>query len=294
MVGKRSVGSVAFDSANVVVLVLVTILCVLPVWYILSVSLSSKAAAAAGRVVLWPVDFTTIAYRQIIDDPRFFRAFWVSIQRVFLSGVTYFIVTVLVAYPLSKEREAFPARNFFMWVLVFTMLFNGGLVPWYLTIKSYGLLNNIWALVLASSAPVYNIILVVNYFRGLPKEVEESAVVDGAGPWRILFQLIVPLATPVLATVTLFTLVFHWNEFFQGLVLMTQQRNYPLQTYIQQLVVVIDTSRMNEDDLRLLNELSNQTLNAAKIFIAMIPVLVVYPFLQRYFVTGITLGSVKG
>jgi ABC-type glycerol-3-phosphate transport system permease component len=180
-----------------------------------------------------------------------------------------------------------------MWILIFSMLFSGGLIPWYLTVKSLGLIDNIWALVLGNSVPVFDVILVMNFFRNLPKEIEEAALMDGAGPWRLLWEIQLPLAVPVLATVTLFSVVYHWNEFFNGLVLMTRQANYPLQTYIQQLVVVINTGTMSQDQLRSLNELSNQTLNAAKIFIAIIPILVIYPFLQRYFISGITLGSVK-
>jgi len=180
-----------------------------------------------------------------------------------------------------------------MLLLVFCMLFNGGLIPWYMTVKSYGLMNSIWALVFAGGVQVFHVILVVNFFRNLPKELEEAALVDGAGPWYMLLKLFVPLAVPVLATITLFSIVYHWNEFFNGLVLMSSAERYPLQTYIQQLVVVIDTTTMTEDEYKKLSELSNQTLNAAKIFIAMIPVLVIYPFLQRFFIHGITLGSVK-
>jgi ABC-type glycerol-3-phosphate transport system permease component len=204
-----------------------------------------------------------------------------------------FAVTVLMAYPLSRNPRDFRMRNAIMWTLVFCMIFNGGLIPWYETVKTLGLINNIWGLVLGNSVPFFNVILVVNYFRNLPKELEEAALVDGAGPWYILFRLFVPLSVPVLATVTLFMIVYHWNEFFNGLVLTSTVDHYPLQTYIQQLVVVIDTQNMTEDQLKKLTELSNQTLNAAKIFIAMIPVLVVYPFLQRFFIHGITLGSVK-
>jgi multiple sugar transport system permease protein/putative aldouronate transport system permease protein len=173
------------------------------------------------------------------------------------------------------------------------MLFNGGTIPWYITVKNYGLIDSIWALVLGGSLPVFNLILMMNFFRGIPRDLEEAAFVDGAGPWRILFTIVVPCSIPVIATIVLFTGVYHWNEFFQGLVLTTNESRYPLQTYIQQLVVNIQASTLSKDMIENLFKLSNKSLNAAKVFIAMIPMLVVYPFLQRYFISGIMLGAVK-
>ncbi|WP_240414199.1 carbohydrate ABC transporter permease [Paenibacillus periandrae] len=293
MVKEATLGSKVFDIVLIVLLVSISILCILPIWYTLAVSLSENSAAAAGQVRLWPIGFNLNSYREIMDDSKFFNSFWISIQRVVLGAVVSFVVTVLMAYPLSKTTKDFRLRNVLMWILVFTMLFNGGLIPWYQTVKALGLINNIWGLVLGHSVPVFNVILVVNYFRNLPKELEEAALVDGAGPWYMLVKLYIPLAVPVLATVTLFSIVYHWNEFFNGLVLMSRADHYPLQTYIQQLVVIIDASTLNTEQLKRMSELSNQTLNAAKIFIAMIPVLLVYPLLQRFFIHGITLGSVK-
>jgi putative aldouronate transport system permease protein len=293
MVKEATLGSKAFDAVLIVLLVGISLLCILPIWYTLAVSLSENSAAAAGLVRLWPIGFNLNSYREIMDDSKFFNSFWISIQRVVLGAGVSFIVTVLMAYPLSKTTKDFRLRNVFMWILVFTMLFNGGLIPWYQTVKALGMINNIWGLVLGHSVPVFNVILVVNYFRNLPKELEEAALVDGAGPWYMLVKLYIPLAVPVLATVTLFSIVYHWNEFFNGLVLMSKADHYPLQTYIQQLVVIIDASTLNTEQLKRMSELSNQTLNAAKIFIAMIPVLIVYPLLQRFFIHGITLGSVK-
>jgi putative aldouronate transport system permease protein len=293
MVLGKSIGSRTFDAFLLIMLIVIAVCCVAPLWYMLAVSLSSKSAAAAGEITFWPVGFTMVSYRQLIGDAAFFRSFGISLERATLGAAVNFIVIVLMAYPLSKSNKDFRLRNMLMWILVFAMLFNGGLIPWYLTIRNLHLIDNIWGLVLGGGVPVFNVILVINYFRNLPKELEEAALVDGAGPWRILFGLFVPLAVPVLATVTLFGIVYHWNEFFNGMILSTKQAHYPLQTYIQQLVVTINTQRMTEDDFKKLNEMSNQTLNAAKIFIAMIPVLIIYPLLQRFFIHGITLGSVK-
>lgn len=293
MVKDNTAGSRLFDIFLIIILVGIALLCILPIWYTLAVSLSDNAAASSGRVGLWPVGFNFSSYKEIMGDRKFFNSFWISIQRVVLGSGLNFVIILLMAYPLSKGAKELPFRNVLMWILVFTMLFNGGLIPWYMTIKSLGLINNIWALVLGSSVPVFSVILVINFFRNLPKELEEAALVDGAGPWRMMIQIFVPLAGPVIATVTLFSIVYHWNEFFNGLVLMSTADHYPLQTYIQQMVVVIDANTMSAEQIQRMSELSNRTLNSAKIFIAMIPVLAVYPFLQRFFITGITLGSVK-
>jgi putative aldouronate transport system permease protein len=294
VITERSAVSRLFNGMNVLVLVTIMLLCLTPVWYTLSISLSDKAAASAGQVFLWPKGFTFGSYLTIMEDDQFFRSFFISVQRVVYGSAISFFVILLMAYPLSKTSKEFKMRNVIMWLLVFTMLFNGGLVPWYLIMKSLGMINNIWGLVLGGGLPVFNIILVMNYFRNMPKELEESALMDGAGPWRILFSICLPLAMPVLATVLVFTIVYHWNEFFQALVLMNRTEGYPLQSYIRQVAVVIDPTKMDEESVKRMTNLSNQTLNAAKIFIAMLPLLVIYPFLQKYFVKGITLGSVKG
>ena len=293
MVKDNSLSSRVLDIVVIVAMVTAAILCLLPLWYTLSLSLSDKAAAAAGRVGLWPVGFNTFSYQSIISDANFLNSFWISVQRVVLGTLTELTVTLLMAYPLSKSTRQFPARDLIMWFLVFAMLFSGGLIPWYQTMKAIGMVNNIWGLVLGNSLPIFNVILVMNFFRNLPKEIEEAAIIDGAGPWATFLRIFLPLSKPVIATIALFSVVYHWNEFFNGLVLSTRQAYYPLQTYIQQMIVVIDTANMSQDQLQLLNEISNQTLNAAKIFIAMIPILLIYPFLQRYFIQGITLGSVK-
>ncbi|KAB8127834.1 carbohydrate ABC transporter permease [Gracilibacillus oryzae] len=295
MLRSKSLSSKVADVVLISILVIVALTCILPLWYTLSLSLSSKTAAAAGAVALWPVDFNFDSYKQLLQDGQFFKSFWISIQRVVLGAGLNFIIVPLMAYPLSKTVKDFKGRNVLMWTLIFTMLFNGGLIPLYLTIKGYGLMNSIWALVLVGGAQtiVFNIILTINFFRNLPKSLEEAALVDGAGPWYILFKLYIPLSIPVLATISLFSIVYHWNEFLYGLIFMTREEFYPLQTYIQQLVVSVDPSTMTEDQYKRMSELSNRTLDAAKIFIAMIPVLLVYPFLQKYFIHGITLGSVK-
>ncbi|WP_256760859.1 carbohydrate ABC transporter permease [Cohnella sp. WQ 127256] len=277
-----------------VILGIISLLCLAPIWYTIAVSLSEKSAAAANAVTLLPVGFNWSSYEKLLEDQKFFTAFGVSLQRVALGGLLNFLMTVLMAYPLSREANKFRSRNVYMWILVFTMLFSAGLIPWYMVIQKLHLLDTMWALVLPGAVPVFNVILLMNFFRGIPKDLEEAAAMDGAGHLYMLFKIFIPISLPALATVTLFSIVGHWNSFFDGLILMNHSNNYPLQTYIQQLVVQInDMSRMNPDEIKQIMQISSKTLNAAKIVISMIPILIVYPFLQRFFIHGIVLGSVK-
>ncbi len=293
MVKDNTFSSILIDIIAIVVMVILAVSTILPLWYTFCVSVSDKSAAAAGLVGLWPVGFNLTSYQSILGDVNFFHAFGVSLKRVVLGTIAELIATLLMAYPLSKSSKQFPARNVVMWFLIFAWLFSGGLIPWYQTMKSIGMINNIWGLVLGNSLPIFNVILALNFFRNLPKGIEEAALIDGAGPWQIFLKIYLPLSKPMIATISLFSIVYHWNEFFNGLVLSTRQAYYPLQTYIQQMIVVINTANMTQDQIQMLNEISNQTLNAAKIFIAMIPILLIYPLLQRYFITGFTLGSIK-
>lgn len=297
MVEQRTLGSRFFDIFNLVFLLFMTLLCLLPIWYCLMIALSDKAAVQAGNVFLYPIGLNFYSFQVILSEPKFFRAIWVSFERVILGSAFTMTALVLAAYPLSKTTKQFRGRNVLMWIFVFCMLFNGGLIPWFITMKNYNLMDNIWGLVLCGGVPIFNLILVTNFIKNLPEELEEAARMDGAGPWRYLWSILLPLLKPVLATVALFTVVGYWNDFFQGMVLSTREESYPLQTYIQQLVVSTNLQQMASmtvEQMNRMSKLNNESLNAAKIFVAMIPVLIIYPFLQRYFVKGITLGSVKG
>lgn len=293
MVEKKTMASFLQKGFMVMILTILALSCILPLIYTLAVSLSSKAAAEAGQVGLWPVDFTLEAYTTIIKDGRFLNSFLVAVKRVVLALVINMTTLTMAAYPLAKNKDEFRPRNIILWMLVFCMLFSGGTIPWYITMKNYNLLNSILGLVLCTGIPVFNLILIVNFFQAIPKELEEAAMIDGAGAWYIFLRIVVPLSKAVLATVALYTIVNHWNDYFQGLVLSTGEEHYPLQTYIKQFVYQLDTSQMTPEQIREMATKSNTTLDAAKVFISMIPLLIIYPFLQKYFVTGITLGGVK-
>lgn len=264
----------------------------LPLINTLAISLSERAAVSAGLVKLWPVGFNLTAYDYIVQDTKFWRAFGISVIRVALGGLLNFVLAALTAFPLSRSERTVPGRNIFIWLFVFGMIFNVGIVPWYLTIASYGLIDTLWALILPGAVPIWNVIILMNFFRSIPKELDEAARIDGANPWQLLWNIYLPTSLPALATITLFSIVGHWNSFFDGLILMNNPDNYPLQTYIQQLVIA-DRPILHGGQAQLMAKLSSATLNSAKLFVAMIPILLIYPFLQRYFVRGIMLGAVK-
>ena len=279
---------------NLAVLALLALLCAFPIVHTLALSFSSATAAGSGRVTIWPVEFTTQSYKFVLANPAFLRSFGVSLLRVLVGTPINMLLTILVAYPLSRSNSEFRARNFFAWFFLITVLFSGGLIPWYMVIRQTGLIDSFWALIIPGALPVLNVILLANSFRSIPKELEEAAAMDGAGHWTILFRVLLPLSLPILATLTLFVAVGHWNAWFDGLILMNSPDKYPLQSYLQTVVVNPDPRMLTERDLALLQVISNRTTRAAQIFIAMIPILVIYPLLQRYFITGIKLGSVKG
>lgn len=290
---KMPLGRRLFLSGNVIFLAGISFACLMPIIHILALSFSNGTAAAAGKVILWPVDFTTAAYDNVFGKPEYLRAFGVSFERLILGTSISMFLTILTAYPLSKDERQFRLRTFYVWVFVFTILFSGGLIPWYLTVKSLGLIDTIWALVLPGALQVFNIILLLNFYRNLPKELEESARIDGAGHFATLWKIYVPLALPALATTGLFTMVWHWNSWFDGMILMNHPDKYPLQTFLQTIIIKLDFRFLKTQDAELISKLSDRTSKAAQIFVAAFPILIVYPFLQRFFIKGIVMGSVK-
>jgi len=295
MKNNRSIGRSIFIGFNYTVLISFALLCLLPMVHVLAISLSSGTAAAAGYVTLWPVDFTFKAYQFVANKPEFLRSMGVSFQRVFIGVPLDMLLTLLIAYPLSKDERTLSFRKAYIVFFMITILFGGGLIPWYMVIKMTGLIDSIFALILPGAVSVFNVILLFNFFRNLPKEIEEAAFIDGAGHWYTLWRIFVPLSMPAIATLILFTAVGHWNSWFDGIILMNRTEHYPLQSYLQTVVVQQGLERMiTIQDTALLQEVSNRTNKAAQIFIGALPILLVYPFLQRYFMSGIVLGSVKG
>ena len=281
-----------FYGFNLFCLVLLGVLCLFPVLHILAVSLSNAGAAAANQVVLWPKGFNLQSYHLIATRDDFLRSFGISGQRVIFGVAINVALTVLMAYPLSKPEGEFPVRRIYVWLLIFVMIFNGGMVPNFMLIKDLGLLDSIWALVLPGAVPIFNVILMMNFIKQLPKDIEEAAFMDGANYFQSLIRIVLPISKPVLATITLFSFLNHWNAWFDGLIYNNSTKNYPLQTFMYTIISSRDVT--NLDQATAFSDVNGATLKAAQLFVSLLPILLIYPFLQKYFTKGLTIGAVKG
>lgn len=265
------------------------LICVLPLVNLLALSLSGKAAANSGAVTFWPVDFTTMAYQKTFQNANFLRSIMISVARTFLGTLLSMFVIITAGYALSKD---FRGRTPLMWFFVFTMLFSGGLISSYLVNSALGLKNSFWVYIIPGAFSCYNLILIMNFFKSIPKALEEAALVDGANFFQILWKIYLPLSKAGLATVALFIMVGNWNEWFTGILYMSDTKNYPLASFLQVIVV-----QGNQQDLALdptsAAAMSERTIKAAQVFIGALPILLVYPFLQKHFAKGIVMGAVK-
>lgn len=283
-----------FDSINVVFLGFLAVICILPFINIIAISLSSPQAASSGKVGFWPIGFTIDAYTYAFTKPRFLLSMRTSVIRVILGVSINMLMIILTAYPLSKSKDALRGRTIFSWFFVVTMLIGGGLIPTFLIVHMTGLMDSIWALIIPGAVPVFNVVILLNFFRQIPHEYEESARIDGAGDWVTLFRIYVPLAMPCLATLILFQSVGHWNEWFAGRIYLADINDYPLATYLQAAMVKPNFDMTNFNEIQRYAQVTSRTLSTAQIVIGALPIIMVYPFLQRYFVKGMMLGGLKG
>lgn len=294
MVRNKSFGAKVSSFIIYFIMIFAAFLSLVPIINTVAMSMSSGTAASSGAVSFWPVEFTLDAYKKIMNDNAFWTAFMVSVMRVLVGGSLSLLLTILMAFPMSRTQKQFPARNIYMWFLVVAMLFSGGMIPTYMVVYKVGLINSFWSLILPSAVSIGNIILMMNFFRGIPSSLEEAAIIDGASPGQILIKIFLPIAIPSLATITLFTVVGYWNEFFSGLVYINDQSKIPLQTYLQQLAIQTQNlSKLSKEEIKALEKVSSLSLNSAKILVSMIPILLIYPLLQKFLIKGLVIGAVK-
>lgn len=287
-----------FACLNYAFLAVLAASCVVPLLHVLALSLSDASLLTVHNVGFIPRGFTAEPYRQFLQSASFLPSVGVSVCRVLLGTLVNMALVTLTAYPLSRETEELKGRNVFMWFLVFPLLFSGGLIPVYLWLRDLHLLNNFWVLILPGALPIFSAIMMMNFFRSLPKALYEAAMIDGAGHFAILYKVFIPLSLPSIATLSLFSIVGHWNAWFDALLYMNDVAKWPLQTLMQSLItqaqdISLLVSKGRQVDPELLRKVSQQNVSSAAIIVSVIPILCIYPFLQKYFIAGIVAGSVK-
>lgn len=286
---KLSPGEKVFSVATYVILSLIVVITLAPFLHVFSKSISRESAVMAGEVGLWPVGFTLETYRVVLGGHVFWQALRVSIHVTVTGTLLHVMVTGMAAYALS--RDYLIGQRVLTFLFVFTMLFSGGLIPTYLVMRRLNLVGKLWALILPGTISAFNMIILRNYFIGIPRDLEESAKLDGASNLTVFFRIMFPLAMPAIATVALFTAVGLWNNYFSAMIYVNQKSMYPLALYLRSVVVDTDADLVNLNPE--LANLNPQSVRSATVMAATVPILLVYPFLQRYFVKGITLGAVK-
>lgn len=283
----------AFDVMNTLFIAGCVILCLAPFLHIMSVSLSSNAPIMSGKVTIYPIDLNFDAYTRVLSDSSMLRSLLFTILLTVGFTASAMIMTTMVAYSLSIEH--LKGRKLFMLVIVFTMFFSGGLIPEYLLMKSLNLLDSLSVLILPGLISPFYMIIMITFFRStIPESLNEAAEIDGCSDFGKLFRIVLPLSLPVLATLSLFYAVGRWNGFRDALFYITDQNLYPLQLKLYQMVMNNMISEVTLAEGAAAVEYLPESLKAASIMFATIPILIVYPWLQKYFVSGLTLGSVKG
>lgn len=281
-----------FDGAIAVVVLLLSLTVVLPFLYIIAVSFSLPGDAMAGQFYVWPKHWTLDAYKYLFHAHTFVNSLKNSVFITLLGTCVSLVVSIMLAYSLSKK--GIPGRRVMLLLILFTMIFHGGMIPSYLVVKNLHLIDTYAAIVLPAATSAFNVLVIRSFFQSLPQSLDEAARIDGAGEFRILFSIVIPLSKPIIATFTLFFMVQFWNEFFSAVIYLNDTNRWPIQPLLRQMVA-ISASNISSDaalDAQLAANLGPNVQNAA-ILLAMLPIVIVYPFLQKHFAKGAMLGSIK-
>ncbi|MCU6795986.1 MULTISPECIES: carbohydrate ABC transporter permease [Paenibacillus] len=292
MLHKRSPAGVLFDTANYIFLIGIALITLLPFLHIVAGSLASAREVLNSRFILFPREFSLEAYRFIFSESTLSRSLATTVYITVVGTFVNMAMTSLMAYPLSRNIKG---KRPIMLLIVFTLLFSGGMIPSFLVVKSLGLLNSYGALWLPGAISPFYLIIIINFFKQLPVEFEESAKIDGCSDPRILWSIILPLSMPVMATFSLFYAIAHWNTFFQALIYINDASRWPIQVLLRQIVIMSsggigDASFSSETTI----QVPPQTVKMAVIVVSTLPIIVVYPFLQKHFTKGVLVGSIKG
>ncbi len=289
---RQSSGSHIFDIVIHIILVIVGLICLLPFLHVAAMSLSSNGAVISQRVFFWPVEFSVEGYKMVIQDPSMMRSLGITVLVTVAFTILGMLLSILAAYPLTKKE--LKGRGVFAFMYMFTMYFGGGLIPEYLLMNDLKMLNTVWSLILPLAFSAYNIIILRSFIQSsIPDSLEEAAFLDGASYWGVLFRVVLPLSTPVLATLCLFFAVGRWNAYGDALYYISTSRLYPLQLKLYYLMgMASDAATLAEGGST--TYVTGEVVKATCVMFATLPIIILYPFLQRYFVTGIMIGAVKG
>lgn len=295
MITAKSTADKWFDALNILVLSGFALLILYPLYFVVIASVSEPDQIYAGNVWLWPQGFTLEGYRRILSDPQIWSGYGNSIIYAAASALISVSLTIGAAYPLS--RKDFYGRNTFMLFFVFTMFFSGGLIPTYLLVKNLGMVNTIWSVILPSAVDAFGIIIARTFFQStIPDELREAAFMDGCRNTRFLWSVVIPLSKPIIAVLVLFAVVRQWNGFFDALIYLENEKLYPLQLVLRNILIQSQPigDMISDIDSLLAKQRVSELIKYGVILIAAAPLLILYPFLQRYFVKGVLIGSVKG
>jgi len=290
-VAKEDLDSRIFNTLNIILLCICTIIIVVPLWNIVISSLSSGKALAEGGFIFWSPEFSLENYRAVFQDETIGLAFVVSLAKTFIGVITHVFFCAMIGYGLSKKYIR--GRKLYVAMGVITMFFSGGMIPTYLLIKSLGLLNSFWVYIIPALFSYYDVVILMNFFRNVPDSLEESAKIDGAGDWRIFLKIFIPLSMPAMATIALFNGVGQWNDFMTTKLYITDQSLYPLQMKLYEIIVQSQTQSMQNVGGSAIIETTTKGVQLATIVITTLPIVVMYPILQRYFISGMMMGAVK-
>lgn len=289
---RESWGSRLFDGLNVGFMLLLVFFTLYPIYYLLVVSLSDGISVSKGTVYFWPSNANIAAYKLLLGDSTIIRAYGNTLLYTSVGTVVNVIMTVLCAYPLSKKE--FYGRSFFTVMIVITMFFSGGLIPSYLLVYNLGFINTMWAIIVPGAISAWNMFIMRTSFQGIPNELFEAARIDGASEWKTLLRIVLPVSVPMMATIAMFYAVGHWNSYFSALIYLNEKAKFPLQILLRSLVIEGDMAAQAQELSGSFAVVSTQNIKFAIVIIAIAPILFVYPFIQKFFVKGVMIGSLKG
>jgi putative aldouronate transport system permease protein len=279
-----------FNIFNIIFMSLFALVIIFPIWDIVVASFSNPDALAKPGIRVWPEEFSLESYKLVFKDATIWKAFLISILKTVVGVITHVMFTAMVAYGMSK-KDLF-GRNIYTAIGIGTMFFSGGMIPTYLLMKSLGLLDSFWVYIIPSLFSYYDMIILMNFFREIPDSLEESAKIDGAGAWTIFLKIILPLSTPVLATIALFNGVYQWNDYMTAKLYISNEALYPIQMKLYEIIVQTQAQTM-QTATSVVIPTSSESIQLATIVIATVPIVLVYPFLQKYFIKGMMIGAVK-